>query len=175
MNKMNVFSKPPPPPPTGHKGNYLSKVKSAASKAKSLSKSNVGFSGLNSKMVNSQYNKLKNSLNKYGGKKSRKNNRKFSKKNKLRKTYKRRKTNKRKPKKISKRKKNLTRRKRRGGTLKDLVNLENLQANPGSTADAIQKFKKNKEKTKNQHDAMFDTNQTKGLFNPLIKSKPTNN
>tara|TARA_Y100000748_G_scaffold246944_1_gene211481 strand:+ start:722 stop:1267 length:546 start_codon:yes stop_codon:yes gene_type:complete len=134
---MRVISKPPLPPPPGHIGVFQSKskskstnIKSVAPKSKSLPMSNVGFSGLNPKMVNSQYNKLKKSLNKYGGKKSRKNNRKFNKKNKLRKTYKRRKTNKRKPKTINKRKKNLTRRKRRGGTLE--INLDNLALNKNS-------------------------------------------
>jgi len=111
MSPMRVFSKPPPPPPPGHKGVF------------SVAPKNEGFSGLNhdTVKVNSQYEKLKKKLNDlhYGGKKSRKNNRKFNKKNKLCKTYKRRKTNKRKPKTINKRKKNLTRRKRRGGTLKE--------------------------------------------------------
>ena len=131
MSRMRVISKPPPPPPPGHKGVFQSKstnIKSVAPKSKSLSMSNVGFSGLNPKMVNSEYKKLKKL--KYGGKKSRKNNRKFNKKNKLRKTYKRRKTNKRKPKTINKRKKNLTRRKRRGGTLE--INLDNLALNKNS-------------------------------------------
>lgn len=76
---------------------------------------------------------------------------------------------------MNKRKKNLTRRKRRGGTLGNLVNLENLKPNEGSTTDAMLKIKKYKEDKKKTIDAMFDKKQTHDLFNPLLKPKSTNN